>query len=59
MTTKQASEKFKIDQKIIANMCKMDMIPGTKKYNGKWWIPDELPFLLDIKIQLSKWNYTI
>jgi hypothetical protein len=49
MTTKQASEKFKIDQKIIANMCKMDMIPEAKKYNGKWWIPDELPFLLDIK----------
>lgn len=48
MTTKEASIKFKMDQKIIANMCKMEMIPGVKKYNRKWLIPDDLPFLLNI-----------
>lgn len=48
MTTKEASIKFKMDQKIIANMCKMEMIPGFKKYNRKWLIPDDLPFLLNI-----------
>lgn len=45
MTTKEVSEKFKIEAKEISNLCKEGLIPACK-IKGKWDISDDLKFIM-------------
>ena len=48
MTTQEASELFRIDKKIISDLCKQGLVhKAFKNKSKKWDIPDDTRVILD------------
>lgn len=53
MTTKEASDKFKLNIEDIRSACNDNLIPNAYKPSGKWIIPDDTEIILT-KMQARK-----